>query len=192
MQSSVTRHGAEPSESSWLRTYYFTRAAVAAGWVVLAFTIGRSVLPIAGALLVVYPAWDALANWLDASKSGGLALNKSQALNLFVSALTAVAVAVALRWSMNAVLGVFGVWATLAGLFQLATAVQRWRRYGGQWAMALSGAQSAVVGTVFLHQAASPAVPNITAVAPYAALGAFYFLVSALWISVAMYRRRAA
>jgi uncharacterized membrane protein HdeD (DUF308 family) len=98
---------------------------------------------------------------------------------------TTVAVAIALTMSMNPVLGVIGVWATLAGLFQLATGVRRWKRVGTQWPMILSGAQSAVVGFMFLKQANATEVPKIVAIAPYAAFGAFYFLIAAVWLVVA-------
>ncbi len=178
--------------SAWLRSYYFTRAGVSAGWVALAFTSARRAPLLAAILLVAYPAWDAAANWADAAREGGLARNRSQALNLVVSVITACAVAAALRVGMNAVLAVFGVWALLAGLLQLATGVRRWRTEGAQWVMILSGGQSALVSIAFLKQAAGAAVPDITAVAPYAALGAFYFLVSAGWLSVAGRRRAAA
>jgi uncharacterized membrane protein HdeD (DUF308 family) len=178
--------------AQWLRGYYFTRAAVAAGWVTLAFTIGRGDLRIAAPLLVAYPAWDALANWIDARHNGGLGRNKSQALNVVVSVATALAVVIALGSGMNAVLEVFGVWASLAGIFQLVTGLRRWKSYGAQWAMILSGAQSTLVGGVFVKQALGPVVPDITAIAPYAAFGAFYFLVSAIWLTVAAYRRGAA
>lgn len=188
----VTGRSEAVSASHWLRSYYFARAIVAAGWVALAFTVGRSAPQIAGPLLVAYPAWDALANWFDAERHGGLSRNRSQALNLVVSSLTGVAVAIGLGVSMNAVLGVFGVWAVLAGVFQLVTAVRRWKSYGGQWAMVLSGAQSALAGAFFVDQARGPKVPDITAIAPYAAFGAFYFLVSAIWLTVAGQHRRAA
>src|ERR1700712_4442025 len=95
--------------SHWLRSYYFTRAAFSVAWVAAAFTIGKS-MPIAAVLLVAYPAWDALANFVDARQSGGISRNPSQALNVVVSVVTATAVAVALGHSMNAVLAVFGVW----------------------------------------------------------------------------------
>jgi len=189
MQRHVTDQSQAGSDAHWLRDYYFLRAVVAVGWVVLAFTIGRSAPQIAGPLLVAYPAWDGFANWIDARRSGGLGRNKSQALNLVVSALTAIAVVVALGSGMNAVLGVFGIWAILAGLFQLVTGVRRWKSHGAQWVMILSGAQSAVVGTVFLKQASGPGIPDITAIAPYAGFGAFYFLVSTIWLTIAAYRR---
>ncbi|CAO4149350.1 hypothetical protein DHODJN_14400 [Methylorubrum extorquens] len=138
--------------SGWLSSYYFLRAGVSVGWVAAAFTIGRAMPPAAAALLVAYPAWDAVANVIDARRSGGLAANPSQALNAAASTVVALAVAVALGWSQHAVLAVFGVWAILSGLLQLATGVRRWNA-GAQWAMALSGAQSALAGTHFIFKA---------------------------------------
>jgi len=175
----------------WLQSYYFTRAGVAVVWVAAAFTLGTRMPPVAAALLVAYPAWDALANLVDAQRSGGLKANGSQAFNVAVSAITAIAVAVALGQGMHAVLAVFGVWAALAGLFQLITGVRRWKT-GGQVTMILSGAQSMIVGALFIKQATGAAVPGIVDIAPYAALGAFYFLVAAVWLTVKLARRRSA
>jgi uncharacterized membrane protein HdeD (DUF308 family) len=167
-----------------LTRYYLLRAGVSTAWVAAAFTVGAANPAVAAGLLVAYPAWDAVANGRDALSNGGFRANGSQALNVAVSAVTAVAVAAALGRGMAAVLVLFGVWAALAGLLQLATAVRRWRTYGAQWAMALSGAQSALAGGFFLKQAAGPATPSITTIAPYAAFGAFYFLVSAIALRV--------
>lgn len=169
--------------SNGLRDYYYLRAGVSAAWVAAAFTAGRTSPPLGAALLVAYPAWDALANLIDARRSGGLARNPSQLLNVGVSGIAALAVAVTLG-NMNTVLAVFGAWAILAGLLQLATGARRWTSYGAQWAMILSGAQSALAGGLFIKQALGTAVPGITDVAPYAAVGAFYFLVSALLLTV--------
>ena len=176
----------EPTQAvqeQWLRSYYLARAAFSVVWVIAAFTVGQH-QPVAAALLLIYPAWDAAANFVDASRSGGLGRNRTQAVNLVVSVLTTIAVGVALAMSMNGVLGVFGVWASLSGLLQLGTAIRRWKAYGAQWAMILSGGQSAVVGVLFVKQALAQAIPSIDDIAPYAALGAFYFLVSGLWLTV--------
>jgi uncharacterized membrane protein HdeD (DUF308 family) len=175
---------------SWLKQYYFARAAFSIIWVAVAFTVAADTPVLAGALLILYPAWDAAANVVDAQRNGGLRRNPTQSINAVVSAVTTAAVAVALGASMFAVLGVFGVWATLSGVFQLATAVRRWRTVGAQWAMALSGAQSAVVGVTFLIKANGSVVPGIGDIAPYAGFGAFYFLVSALWLVISDARRR--
>jgi uncharacterized membrane protein HdeD (DUF308 family) len=181
--------GFQAAANTDLARYYLARGLVAVGWVALALAVGTSSPIAAGALLVAYPAWDALANWFDAQGSGGLRANPSQALNAAVSLVAAVAVAGALQSGMNAVLAVFGVWASLAGLAQLVTGVRRWRRFGAQWAMVLSGAQSTLAGVVFVVKATGAAVPSIVDIAPYAGFGAFYFLVSAAWLTVVNRRR---
>jgi Short repeat of unknown function (DUF308) len=188
-QSTVPLSGREEN-SRWLKSYYFTRAGVAAVWVACAFTLGRAMPPVAAMLLVAYPAWDMIANIVDARRNGGFLNNPSQSLNVLTSAAASIAVAIALGAGMNAVLAVFGAWAMLAGVLQLATGVRRWRSEGAQWAMILSGAQSAIAGLFFIKQATAPAVPGITDIAPYAAFGAFYFLVSAIWLTVSEHRAR--
>ncbi|MGY8631370.1 DUF308 domain-containing protein [Bradyrhizobium sp. 14AA] len=181
----------QAGQEQWLKLYYFTRAAFSVAWVAAAFVAGGSSAPIAAGLLVVYPAWDAAANFLDATRSGGLDQNRTQALNVLVSLATTAAVILTLQISMNWVLAVFGAWAILSGLLQLGTAVRRWKRNGAQWAMVLSGGQSALAGGFFIAQAAMPAIPSIANVAGYAAVGALYFLVSAIWLAVGAWRRRA-
>ena len=174
----------------WLKTYYYLRFAVSAIWVALAFTVAKAMPPLAAVMLVAYPAWDALANYLDASRSGGLTRNKSQMLNFVVSIVTAVAVAATLSHGMHAVLQIFGLWAVLSGLFQLLTGVRRWKSYGAQWAMILSGAQSGLAGAHMLSKAAGIAPVSIADIAPYAAFGAFYFLISAVSLTISGARRR--
>lgn len=174
----------------WLKQYYFLRAGFSVAWVVAALAVAPSSAAIAGALLVLYPAWDAAANVVDALRSGGLTQNRMQTLNVVVS-LATVAVLLALQTSMNWVLGVFGAWAILSGLLQLGTAIRRWKSFGAQWAMVLSGGQSALAGGFFIYQASTPAVPSIANVAGYAGVGAIYFLVSAVWLTVSDWRQRA-
>ncbi|MEM5369941.1 DUF308 domain-containing protein [Paraburkholderia azotifigens] len=173
-------------EARWLTRYYFVRTVFSAAWVALAFSVGQRFPAGAAALLVLYPAWDALANYIDATRSGGMADNRTQAINVVISIATAIAVIAGLQ--LNWVLGVFGVWAILSGLLQLATAVRRWKRMGAQWAMILSGGQSALAGAFFLSQAHAPLLQATGRVAGYAAVGAVYFLVSAVWLSVGQMR----
>jgi uncharacterized membrane protein HdeD (DUF308 family) len=134
-------------------------------------------------LLIAYPLWDAAANYWDASRSGGLAHNRTQKINVVVSLMTTLVAAYALLADMNWAFGVFGAWATLSGLLQLATAVRR-RKAGAQWAMILSGGQSALVGGFFLAQARRPVPESLKTLAGYATLGAVYFLVSSIWLFV--------
>ncbi len=189
MTSSSTPVLAQASENDWLKTYYFLRAGVSVAWIALAVTVGVA-MPIVGAiLLVLYPAWDALANAIDAGRTGGLGANRSQAVNFVVSVLTAVAVVVALTTHVVPVLAVFGVWAVLSGGLQLLTGLRRWKT-GGQWAMVLSGAQSILAGVFFVIQSGASLSLAAATVAPYAGFGAFYFLVSALWLTVKQRRAR--
>jgi uncharacterized membrane protein HdeD (DUF308 family) len=174
----------------WLKYFYFTRAAFSVVWVALAFTIGQHVPAIGAALLIVYPVWDALANYVDMSRSGGVRENFTQAFNVFASSAVAIAVIVVLHIDTSSVLDVFGVWAVMSGLLQLATAVRRRKRFGAQWAMILSGGQSALAGVLFIAQAHAPVPPAIVKVAGYAGVGAIYFLASALWLSVGQLRRK--
>ncbi len=173
----------------WLRQYYFTRAAFSVLWVAAAFTAGQHSFSVAAALLIIYPAWDAAANVVDAVRSGGFAVNRSQAINVMASSIMTLAVILALTMNMNWVLAAFGLWAIFSGLLQLGAAIRRWKTSGGQWAMILSGGQSALAGALFIFQAQMPQEPSISTVAGYAGVGAFYFLVSAIWLSVALSRR---
>jgi len=188
MINDETSHAARGNEL-WLRQYYFTRAAFSALWVTAALTAGNHSFAVAAALLILYPAWDAVANVVDARRSGGFAVNRSQMINAIASSIMTLVVIFALTMSMNWVLGAFGLWAIFSGLLQLGAAVRRWKTSGGQWAMILSGGQSALAGALFIFQAQTPREPSISTVAGYAGVGAFYFLVSAIWLSVALSRR---
>lgn len=180
------------TDTTWLKRYYFTRAAFSIVWVGAVFGLANGPTAVVAGLFLIYPAWDAFANLVDAQRNGGLRHNPTQAFNAAVSLVTTVAVAVALASSMNAVLGVFGVWAALSGLLQLATGVRRWKGYGAQWPMILSGIQSTLAGVMFLIESNAPETPHITAVGPYAAFGAFYFLIAAVWLAVGEARRHRA
>jgi uncharacterized membrane protein HdeD (DUF308 family) len=188
MSNNQTSRAASGNEQ-WLKQYYFIRAAFSVLWVTAALTAGKNSFAVAAVLLIIYPAWDALANVVDAARSGGLAANRSQAINVAASSVMTIAVILALTMNMNWVLGAFGLWATFSGLLQLGTAVRRWKTNGGQWAMILSGGQSAVAGALFIFQAQMPQEPSISTVAGYAGVGAFYFLVSAIWLTIALSRR---
>ena len=187
----LTNAGARAELTANLAAYYLVRAVVAAAWVVAVVAIGRSNSIAAALLLVSYPAWDAFANWFDARSSGGLRSNPTQAFNTAVSLVAAIAIAVALQLSMNVVVAVFGIWAIAAGLAQLIIGVRRWRTFGAQWAMTLSGAQSMLAGVFFVTQAGLAKTPTILDLAPYAAFGAFYFLVSAALLMFANRQRGA-
>jgi len=182
--------GPATSTNGWLKRYYAVRAIFSIIWVALAFTVGAKSPALAITLLLIYPAWDCLANFSDARRNGGLGANPTQAINVFVSAAVTAAVAFAATRGFEAVAGVIGVWAVLSGLLQLATGVRRWRSAGAQWPMILSGAQSSLAGLFFIKQAADATMPlGIVTIAPYAAFGAIYFAIAAIALST---RREAA
>lgn len=176
---------------NWLSRYYLTRAGFSVLWVILALAVGPQVPALGAMLLVLYPAWDAAANYLDARRNGGLSRNRPHAINVAVSTVTTLAVLIALGMGLAAVLAVFGVWAVLSGLLQLTSALRRWRA-GAQWAMVLSGAQSALAGVFFVFQAQQPVPAVLPVIAGYAGFGALYFLVSALWLIIGKRRRQRA
>jgi uncharacterized membrane protein HdeD (DUF308 family) len=162
-----------------LRSLYFVRAAFSVIWVSLVFLFVKSSPTLTAALLLLYPAWDVLATFGDirANRGTGSSL-LPQYVNIVIGSITTVAVGLALRNGIPAVLIVFGVWAVLTGLIQLLLGLQR-RQLGGQWPMILSGGQSALAGVLFVVQAHDP-TKGVTNVAVYSAVGAFYFLLSAL------------
>lgn len=171
---------AEP-DKSWLKSYYTVRALFSAAWVALALTVGSAQPALGLILMVIYPAWDSLANYYDAQRSGGLRSNPTQLFNMVVSAIVTIAVVVASSRDFHAVLTVVGLWAVLSGILQLATAVRRWGGAGAQWPMILSGAQSALAGGFFVKMALNPEAPvSVATVAGYAGFGALYFAISAI------------
>ena len=177
-------------QEGWLRNYYFARAAFAIAWVAVAATVAQQSALIGAALLIIYPAFDALANLIDGSRSGGYAKNRTQAVNVAVSAVVTLGVAMALP-DMHHVLAIFGIWAILAGVLQLGTGLRRWKDTGAQWAMILSGAQSALAGSFFVFQSTQADMPSVATVAGYAGFGAVWFLVSAVSLAIRALRRKA-
>lgn len=174
----------------WLQRYYLTRAVFSVAWVAAALTLGVAGSAFGTLLLVIYPLWDAAANYVDAARQGGLARNRTQTLNVIVSLATTLAVVATAQIGSSAILAVFGAWAVLSGLLQLGTAVGRWKSASAQWAMVLSGAQSALAGVFFILQVQQPVAAVIPTVAGYAAFGAIYFFVSAIWLVVGKKFRR--
>lgn len=106
-----------------------------------------------------------------------------------VSLIAATAIVVASQLSMKAMIEVFYACAFGAGLAQLITGVMRWRAFGAR-AIILRGARSMPAAVVlFVYKMHLRKVATINDVAPCAAFGAFYFLVSAVSLIAANRRR---
>ncbi|MGW6207046.1 hypothetical protein ACWF9B_25830 [Streptomyces sp. NPDC055089] len=167
-----------------LRKLYLVRFAFAAVWAALLFLTADTLGPLSGTLLVLYPLFDAACVLVDrrsARTADGAA--KRLSVNIGLSVLTGIALAVALASGIPAVLRVWGVWAVTAGIAQLAVGLVR-RRMGGQWPMIVSGAISTLAGASFFLQAGKDGA-TLTNLAGYAFLGGVFFLISALRLTSA-------
>jgi uncharacterized membrane protein HdeD (DUF308 family) len=157
-----------------LRRLYFARFGFAVVWAgVLALTASELGVA-AGVLLVLYPLVDVAAAVVDARASGAREL----VLNIVISSLAALGLALAATSGIPAALQVWGAWAILAGVVQLVVALRR-RRLGGQWALILSGGISVLAGGSFIAMASGDD-PSLMSLAGYAVLGGVFFLISAI------------
>lgn len=161
-----------------LRSLYFTRFGFAVVWAVLTMAVAKSMNPAAAVLLVIYPLFDVAAAVVDFRTSGSTRQKSPLYVNMALSLLAAVGLAIAAASGIPAVLRVWGAWAITAGLVQLILAIQRYR-LGGQWPMILSGGISVLAGGSFVLMASKPD-PSLTSVAGYAILGGIFFLISAI------------
>lgn len=161
-----------------LRRLYLVRSGFAIVWAVLLVLTGPALGPVTAVLVVLYPVVDAVAAAADARADRGVTSPRGPYLTIATSSLAAIGLAIALTSGVPAVLRVWGAWAVVAGLVQLAVAVTR-RAMGGQWPMVLSGVLSVLAGASFAFMAGRPG-PSLVGFAGYAALGGLFFLVSAL------------
>ena len=161
-----------------LRRLYLVRFGFAIVWAVLLVLTGRQLGPVAAVLVVLYPLFDVVAAVVDARASRSTPSTWGLYLNIAVSSLAAIGLGVAVASGVPAVLRVWGAWAVVAGLIQLAVGISR-RGLGGQWPMMLSGGISVFAGTGFVLMAGA-ADASLVSVAGYATLGGVFFLVSAL------------
>jgi uncharacterized membrane protein HdeD (DUF308 family) len=157
-----------------LRRLYFIRFGFALIWAGLLIATASSLGPISVTLLVLYPLFDAVAAVTDARSSKATSLY----MNIAISSLATIGLALAASSGIPAVLRVWGAWAIASGLIQLTVGVTR-RNLDGHWPMIISGAISTVAGTSFILQAAQEDATLVN-LAGYATLGGLFFLVSAL------------
>jgi uncharacterized membrane protein HdeD (DUF308 family) len=172
-----------------LRTLYFVRVVFSVVWVVLVFSLASSALGgstpslVAGILLVVYPVWDVIATFFDIRANRTSTSPLPQYVNIVFGLAAAVAMIIALPiGGLTPAIIVFGVWAFVSGAVQLFLAIRRRRSLGGQWPMIVSGGLSVVAGISFVVMAGSPTT-GLTTLAGYSAFGAFWYLVTAIWLT---------
>ncbi|GAA3757421.1 membrane protein [Plantactinospora mayteni] len=164
--------------ASTLRRLYFVRFGFAIVWALLAFTTASHLGPLTVTLLVLYPLFDVAAAVIDARASRANGSPTLLYVNVAVSLLAAIGLAIAGASGIPAVLRVWGAWAVVAGLVQLIVGVTR-REMGGQWPMIISGGISVLAGASFIA-GASADNPVLTNAIGYAIPGAIFFLISAI------------
>jgi uncharacterized membrane protein HdeD (DUF308 family) len=174
--------------SASLRRLYFIRFAFAIIWAALVFATATMAGPLLTALLVIYPLFDAGAVlWQLRANPDSQRSKAAEWVNVVVSVLVAIALGVASTFSIAAALAVWGAWAIGAGIPQLIAAIRN-RRSGGQVPQMLSGGISVFAGSGFLLQGLQGA-GNISGAAGYATLGAIFFLVSAIRLSMILRKK---
>lgn len=161
-----------------LRRLYFARFGFAIVWALVMFAIAKDLNPVSATLLVIYPLVDVAAAIVDARASRATGSPALLYVNIVISLLAAAGLAVAGASGIPAVLRVWGAWAVVAGLVQLAVAIPR-RRLGGQWPMIISGGLSVLAGGSFIA-GASADNPVLTNAVGYAIPGAIFFLIAAI------------
>lgn len=177
-----------PTYGTALRRLYFIRFAFAVVWAGLVFATATMAGPVLTVLLIVYPLFDAGAVlWQLRANPDSQRSKAAEWINVVVSVIVAIALGVASTISIAAALAVWGAWAIGAGIPQLIAAIRN-RRAGGQVPQMLSGGISVFAGSGFLLQGLQGA-GNIAGVAGYATLGAIFFLVSAIRLSMILRKK---
>ena len=165
-----------------LRNLYFARTAFSIVWIILISIFAKTNSGIAAILLIIYPAWDVFATYLDIRANPPHLSKTPQYINAGIGILITIGVALALQKGVPTALMVFGAWAIITGLVQLILGLRRRKELGGQWPMIISGGQSMLAGGVFIAMANAPTM-GISNLAGYSAFGAFYFLLAAIRLS---------
>jgi uncharacterized membrane protein HdeD (DUF308 family) len=156
---------------------FLTRGLVAIAWAVVFAVTADSLTTGVGVLVVLYALIDAVASVIDARGQQGSARQLLE-LNAAVSAVAAVALGIAATGDEGDVLAVFGAWALLTGVAQLAVAIRRREIFGMQWPLLLAGGGSTIFGIAFLVMSGSDD-PELRMIAFYAAGGGVEFVIQA-------------
>lgn len=167
-----------------LRNLYFVRTGFQVMWAATVIAYARTQPQLAAVLFVLYPLWDVACTIYDlrtSIQSGGT--RKSQRINILLGVGAAIGIGSTVFQRPTYAVAVFGAWAVSAGILQLIPAlIRRKQELGGQWAMILSGAQSALAGVAYFVGGLLDK-RHIQDVGGYATFGAFYFLIGAIFLN---------
>ena len=189
----MTQTAATPTKTtttpSGLRSLYLIRVIFSLTWVALVFTTSAPLKStdaptvVAAVLLVIYPLWDAVATLLERRMAGIGSTSRVSAINMALGLAATIGMIIAVLATIGTALLAFGIWALLSGAIQLVTAIRRQRAVGAQWPMIISGGLSVLAGATFAAMSGS-ATSGLSTIAGYSAFGAFWFLVSAIALSL--------
>ena len=169
----------EQLQAHSLRNLYFTRTAVQLLWAGIVVATAASSPALAAGLLILYPLWDVACTVYDLRSSvrSNSGPPTAQCVNAALGALAAIGIALTAFKSPQQAVVTFGAWAFAAGVAQLAVGIARRKQMGGQWAMILSGLQSAVAGVAFILGGLHDKT-HIKDLGGYAIFGGVYFLIA--------------
>jgi hypothetical protein len=132
----------------------------------------------AAALLASYPAIDVVAS--IAGARGTADSVRARYVNAAIGVLAVAAIGItAFGADAGATLAAFGSWAAVSGAIQLGVAVHRHRAQGRQLPLIVSGGLSTIAGIYFIA-GSGMGQAHLAVVAGYMALGALWFLLSAV------------
>ena len=169
---------------------FFVRGLVALAWAAGFAAVSDSLTFGTGVLLVVYPGIDLVASLVDVRSQAGRAGSLLR-FDAAVSAVAALALAIAATGDAADVLAVFGAWAAVTGVAQVVVAVQRRAVLGNQWPMLVAGGLSTVVGLFYIGQALGHD-PKLDVLSVYAAGGGAFFVIQAALLARRQRRATAA
>ncbi len=164
-----------------LRNLYFTRTAVQLLWAGVVIATAATNPALAAALLVLYPLWDVACTVYDLRSSirSNSGSPTAQYVNAALGFLAAIAIFLTAFKNPQQAVVTFGAWAFVAGVAQFAVGISRRKQLGGQWAMILSGLQSAAAGVAFILGGLDDKT-HIKDIGGYAIFGGVYFLIAGI------------
>jgi uncharacterized membrane protein HdeD (DUF308 family) len=179
--------------SKVLRVLYLTRVAFVGAWVLLADTLASSSQDdntariLVGVLLVAYPVSDVAATIFEIRANRSMTMLPHYA-NFAAGVLATSGLLITGFTSVPAAMSIFGVWAILSGVAQILVGVIRRQTFRGQWPMIISGIGS-LGGAGYIGWSGT-AGSALGLLAEYAEGGAFFYLLTSLWLFLAPRQRR--
>jgi hypothetical protein len=167
-----------------LRNLYFVRTAFQVIWAASVITSAVKQPLIAAVLFFLYPLWDVACTIWDLNTSGPSGnARTSQIINALLGVGAAIGIGLTVFGHPIYSVVIFGAWAFGAGVLQLVVGrIRQKQSGGGQWAMILSGAQSAIAGIAFIVGGLADK-RHIKDVGGYAVFGALYFLIGGILLA---------